>query len=538
MKKWAEGDFKDDPQLDLIPTFYRKLKSEGHDFTDNTTPPKTAVTFSKDPNVVSSQQEQDDIAKAIEMSLKETAAKSSPKNVTQSGSSLYPSVSMSSSISSSTSMNEPRKVRALYDFEAAEDNELTFTAGDIIHVTDDSDQNWWKGYTKKGGEGLFPSNFVTADLSVEPESLRTEPTKKNVQFSDDQKEKQNQIQLDVDENKIDRLMHLLNEANPEDPSQDTEEMLILENQVNQMGPLIDAELERVDRKHAQLTQLSSELVDAINLYHTLMRESDRPNMPYNMAGYQNPQMYGGYQPIPNMYMAPGTGVNFNPTAGMMPIMSIPHGMAQNSSIPGYVMPGNHLHGHNGMLPQQNGHMNPNIPQIIGQMNPQQHPPTMMNTNFAVQQLPIQGISQNVGSTTSSSTTEYQQQQQQQSMPMNNGQQMSSQPHNMQSTPITHQQLAPSLQQTIPSHHQPQQQPQHFHSSNHMQQPHPHLNNQLNNASPVHQPSLQQLNHHQVHHQQHYMGSVGVGPTMMMQTTVLPQQDSTKTNNIPIYQTQR
>lgn len=39
-----------------------------------------------------------------------------------------------------------------------------------------------------------------------------------------------------------------------------------------MGPLIDAELERVDRKHAQLTQLSTDLVDALGLYHTLMRE--------------------------------------------------------------------------------------------------------------------------------------------------------------------------------------------------------------------------------------------------------------------------
>jgi hypothetical protein len=30
-----------------------------------------------------------------------------------------------------------------------------------------------------------------------------------------------------------------------------------------MGPLIDAELERVDRRHAQLTRLSTELVDAL-----------------------------------------------------------------------------------------------------------------------------------------------------------------------------------------------------------------------------------------------------------------------------------
>jgi len=54
------------------------------------------------------------------------------------------------------------------------------------------------------------------------------------------------------------------------------EMLYVSEQVNAMGPLIDQELEKVDRKHAQLTQLSSDLVEALNLYHTLMREPAAP----------------------------------------------------------------------------------------------------------------------------------------------------------------------------------------------------------------------------------------------------------------------
>lgn len=53
-----------------------------------------------------------------------------------------------------------------------------------------------------------------------------------------------------------------------------------------MGPLIDAALEKVDRRHAQLTQLSSDLVDALNLYHTLMREPPHPTS----SSYTLPKM--------------------------------------------------------------------------------------------------------------------------------------------------------------------------------------------------------------------------------------------------------
>lgn len=85
LKGWAEGDFKSDPQLNLIPSLYMELR-ESYDFSNlGDKPAKSAskLAVSKDPNVVSSQQEEDDLAKAIELSLKEV--KNSPKQGSSSG---------------------------------------------------------------------------------------------------------------------------------------------------------------------------------------------------------------------------------------------------------------------------------------------------------------------------------------------------------------------------------------------------------------------------------------------------------------------
>ncbi|KAF2896891.1 hypothetical protein ILUMI_09278 [Ignelater luminosus] len=353
LKKWAEGEFKTDQQLNLIPSLYVKLKNSGIDFTAEM-PVKKTVTLSKDPNVVQSQEEEDQIAKAIELSLKETSG--SPRNSGATASSLYPTnlgatgLTMSGSSGTSSAMQpakESRKVRALYDFEAAEDNELTFTAGEIIVVIDDSDPNWWKGSNQRG-EGLFPANFVTADLSVEPEQL----TKKMVQFKETEvKEEKEPEEVEINEGKIDRLIHLLHEADPTNPEQDSDEMLKLEREVNGMGPLIDTELERVDRKHAQLTQLSSDLVEALSLYHTLMREPQYApvnKMPY---GYQNnvpsvSVIYNGNMPPP-----PFMGQPYNiPGANTQDRQFLPQQIPQHIQLPppGLPPPG---HMPPGSLPQ-------------------------------------------------------------------------------------------------------------------------------------------------------------------------------------------
>lgn len=64
---------------------------------------------------------------AIELSLKEQRQQQTPLST------LYPNTTTLST----NHKHEGRNVRAIYDFEAAEDNELTFKAGELITVLDD-----------------------------------------------------------------------------------------------------------------------------------------------------------------------------------------------------------------------------------------------------------------------------------------------------------------------------------------------------------------------------------------------------------------
>lgn len=542
MKRWAEGDFKADPSLNLIPTLYQKLKSEGHDFSEPTQP-KKEIQLSKDPNVVSSQQEEDDIAKAIELSLKETKSMSpktgssynnktstntSTNSSNQQTSSLYPSMNLGSSGgtgATSVPAQEPRKVRALYDFEAAEDNELTFFAGEVLLVLEDTDSNWWKGQNHRG-EGLFPSNFVTADLSAEPESVKTEKTNKIVQFSEEQSDnsmnERKEDPVQINEETIDRLLHLLHEADPEDPSQDTDDMLRLEHQVNQMGPLIDAELERVDRKHAQLTQMSSDLADAVSMYHQLMRGDGSFGTGFMSAGLPPHMMYGpgartGPMSLQNMY----NPYQMGPLQSSLPPVSMPH----ESMMPS--------------IPQQQQFMN--APQHF--VAPGMQQPSAFHAPIPQQmqnghQLAMNGVpngSQNPGMPPMNNTF----------MPIQQSQSMQNQ-MNPQTTNPQFTQASPNHQQPTQAYASPQQ-PQY---------------NLPPNPNEHHQPSPSHQMHHQQQQQQHIQQQqpqiqqqpmqMIPGQTMLPpgQSMMPPQhsgvpgmifnqhQNQQVPQNIPIYQQQR
>ncbi|XP_045180374.2 signal transducing adapter molecule 2-like [Mercenaria mercenaria] len=323
IKSWAEmKEFKEDPALNLVPSFYESLKKEGHEFADPDSTPKKTVTMSKDPNVAQSQQEEDDLAKAIALSLQEEEKGSGHKTT-----SLYPTgLSAGASGGAAPRVREVRKVRALYDFEAVEDNELTFHAGELISVLDDSDPNWWKGFNQRG-EGLFPANFVTADLSVEPE----EP-KRKVEFSEEVQVKTIEApeQLEIDEAKIDDMLQQIQNADPTGETRpDSVEMLQLEEQCKAMGPLIDAELEKIDKRHAELCGINAKVLEALQMYHNLMKETPMP--------FAYKQSMSGYNPGA-MGMPPGSmpqqfsGTQYMPQGGMSQMPQMTQGQGQMGSM--------------------------------------------------------------------------------------------------------------------------------------------------------------------------------------------------------------
>ncbi|XP_019518478.1 PREDICTED: signal transducing adapter molecule 1 isoform X1 [Hipposideros armiger] len=321
MVEWTD-EFKNDPQLSLISAMIKNLKEQGVTFpaigsqVAAEQAKASPALVAKDPGTVANKKEEEDLAKAIELSLKEQRQQSTTLST------LYPSTSNLLT----NHQHEGRKVRAIYDFEAAEDNELTFKAGEIITVLDDSDPNWWKGETHQG-IGLFPSNFVTADLTAEPEMIKTE--KKTVQFSDDVQVETIEPEPEpafIDEDKMDQLLQMLQSTDPSDDQPDLPELLHLEAMCHQMGPLIDEKLEDIDRKHSELSELNVKVMEALSLYTKLMNEDPMYSM---YAKLQNQQYYMQSSGVSASQVYPGP-----PQSGAYLVA----GNAQMSHLQSYSLP--------------------------------------------------------------------------------------------------------------------------------------------------------------------------------------------------------
>jgi hypothetical protein len=68
---------------------------------------------------------------------------------------------------------DEKTATVMFDYEAADANDLALTVGSTIVVTDTSDMDWWKGYSEgeEDKEGYFPASFVEMLVPSPSDSL-------------------------------------------------------------------------------------------------------------------------------------------------------------------------------------------------------------------------------------------------------------------------------------------------------------------------------------------------------------------------------
>ena len=82
----------------------------------------------------------------------------------------------------------PFHVKALYDYPGSHEDDLSFSANQVITVTEEEDADWYNGYyedhTETKKEGIFPKNFVKPyEPETPPRPLRANRSRKDVESS-------------------------------------------------------------------------------------------------------------------------------------------------------------------------------------------------------------------------------------------------------------------------------------------------------------------------------------------------------------------
>lgn len=64
-------------------------------------------------------------------------------------------------------MSSVCQVITMYDYTAANQDELSFSKGQLINIMDKTNPDWWKGEVN-GVTGLLPTNYVKMTTDSDP----------------------------------------------------------------------------------------------------------------------------------------------------------------------------------------------------------------------------------------------------------------------------------------------------------------------------------------------------------------------------------
>nr|CUU97407.1 hypothetical transcript [Hymenolepis microstoma] len=387
-KGWWK-DYSSNPEMSLLAGLYPWIQMEHpthvHEYEASMNIQNKMKNREKIRNLQA--QEEEDLAKAIALSLSENeanAAQSKNQPLSQqiqkpqASSSVYPSLQSMGNTSSTTPIPNGNlnygTARAQFDFEAAEDNEISFKEGDIITLIDISDQNWWKGRIR-GTEGLFPAQFVIRE-SADAGTDNKAPGATKSDSSSSQKEA-----VKIDPELVENCLEMLGDADTTGVSRpDPEDLPLMEAKCKAMEPLIEAELESVYGRISEVDLLKQKLSEALAQYHELASGRGYATMPqqsqygYLKPGIMPPTVYPPamvYQPQPPQPQQ-------TPTTGMYQPSPVPQSMMASG---GMAQPSN---GTSGVPPVQ--------PVVYGYPSVQPVYPFPYDPNLPWQQQPAPGVS--------------------------------------------------------------------------------------------------------------------------------------------------
>lgn len=169
MQEWAEM-FKD-PDLGIMKDQYHKLKSLNPNLHPPSAPSKSRLTE------LDRQKEEEELQMALKLSIQDKQSQSQAKTAqpagASGGSTQQQPAAQITPVPSGTTAATVSRVRALYDFQATDPDELTFRKGDIIAVLESVYKDWWKGLLR-GQTGIFPLNYVEKLADPTPDELQRE----------------------------------------------------------------------------------------------------------------------------------------------------------------------------------------------------------------------------------------------------------------------------------------------------------------------------------------------------------------------------
>ena len=175
--KQLSKSFENDPSLRSMRDTYKSIKKHHPELLSSEDGPNPVVNLPSKSQLSSGdkQQEERDLEEALKLSLqefetekkqRETHPQQPQPQIQQQQQQVVPVV---------------RKVRAMYELDSNEQDELSFKKGDVIIVMEQVYRDWWRG-SLRGKVGIFPLNYVTPISEPTQQELQQEAEQEGVVF--------------------------------------------------------------------------------------------------------------------------------------------------------------------------------------------------------------------------------------------------------------------------------------------------------------------------------------------------------------------